>query len=107
VSLPALQSLCLHIPSNNANFTSPTTATCGHPRALVHGNTPTFHLPTSNEHYLHGIPLCRCFFSISQIGFMLYIIRDVLILHWGRASKEGEKSSIAEKCTLTLNPTSS
>mmetsp|Transcript_21059 Transcript_21059/g.62710 ORF Transcript_21059/g.62710 Transcript_21059/m.62710 type:complete len:302 (+) Transcript_21059:299-1204(+) len=35
-----------------------------------------------------------CFFSIAQIGFMLYIIRDVLILHWGRASKDGDSAFI-------------
>lgn len=33
-----------------------------------------------------------CFFSIAQIGFMLYIIRDVLILHWGRASAASKNS---------------
>lgn len=27
-----------------------------------------------------------CFFSIGQIGIMLFLIRDVLIIHWGRAS---------------------
>eukprot|EP00041_Stephanoeca_diplocostata_P028457 m.807710 g.807710 ORF g.807710 m.807710 type:complete len:310 (-) comp23380_c0_seq1:2352-3281(-) len=36
-----------------------------------------------------------CFFSIAQIGFMLYVIRDVLILHWGRASSNAQSSSIA------------
>lgn len=35
-----------------------------------------------------------CFFSIAQIGFMLYVIRDVLILHWGRASSDAKSSSI-------------
>lgn len=38
-----------------------------------------------------------CFFSIGQIGFMLYIIRDVLILHWGRAAKNTSKNSLSDQ----------
>lgn len=33
-----------------------------------------------------------CFFSIAQIGIMLYIIREQLILGWGRATSGGKTS---------------
>eukprot|EP00051_Salpingoeca_urceolata_P027265 m.480702 g.480702 ORF g.480702 m.480702 type:complete len:282 (-) comp21928_c0_seq1:242-1087(-) len=44
-----------------------------------------------------------CFFSISQIGIMLYLIRDVLIVHWGRASARKD-AGIAESRTDATAP---
>eukprot|EP00055_Hartaetosiga_balthica_P003549 m.8161 g.8161 ORF g.8161 m.8161 type:complete len:278 (-) comp3035_c0_seq1:70-903(-) len=38
-----------------------------------------------------------CFFSIAQIGIMLYLIRDVLILHWGRQKRQTSVSSKVSK----------
>lgn len=38
-----------------------------------------------------------CFFSIAQIGFMLYIIRDVLIIHWGRSSQDTSSRSLSSQ----------
>jgi len=36
-----------------------------------------------------------CFFSISQIGFMLYVIREQLILGWGRnRNKNGQSTPV-------------
>jgi hypothetical protein len=37
-----------------------------------------------------------CFFSIGQIGFMLYVIREALILNWG-SGKDDKKNSLADK----------
>jgi len=37
-----------------------------------------------------------CFFSIAQIGIMLYIIRESLILNWGRSSSD-KKTSLFTK----------
>lgn len=36
-----------------------------------------------------------CFFSIAQIGIMLFLIREQLLIHWGRA--DAKKVSIMSK----------
>jgi hypothetical protein len=46
----------------------------------------------------------RCFFSISQIAIMLFLIREQLILSWGRKSEGGEKKKKKKK---TNNQTTS
>jgi hypothetical protein len=45
----------------------------------------------------------RCFFSISQIAIMLFLIREQLILSWGRKSEGDEK----KKKKKTNNQTTS
>jgi hypothetical protein len=35
-----------------------------------------------------------CFFSILQIGIMLFLIREQLLIHWGKKSDSNEKLSI-------------
>jgi len=54
-----------------------------------------------------------CFFSIAQISVMLFLIRETLIVHWGRpasllssgvSAEKGKKNSSFDEPTIVVKP---